>query len=136
MTFLKITEFCPAKNKSIKIPSDYLWRNINFHLSTIGWTIKILVKYSVKKYWLKYIDQNYLSQPLQNCKYACFWIPSVISTVVRIQPTHIFDGLGGVGVPHWQHNLNKTRRLAKSTEQLFTHSFWWNVVWRCKIMLL
>ena len=49
--------------------------------------------------------KHYLSHPLQKCSVACFGIPSVISTCVLTQATHIFAGFGSILIPHWQHNL-------------------------------
>ena len=42
-----------------------------------------------------------------NCKKnkLCLGIPSVISTLDRKHPTHIFVGLGVIGAPHSQHAI-------------------------------
>lgn len=47
----------------------------------------------------------YLSQFRQKWMVTCFGIFSVISTWVRMQPTHIFAAFGSIGTPHWQHSL-------------------------------
>lgn len=47
----------------------------------------------------------YLSHPLQNDNVACFGIPSVMSTCVLTQGTHMFAGFGSIRVPHWQQRL-------------------------------
>jgi len=36
---------------------------------------------------------------------TCFGIPSVISTLLRMQFAHIADGFGAINTPHSQHNL-------------------------------
>lgn len=67
----------------------------------------------------------YLSHPLQKCNVACFGIPSVMSTCVLKQATHIFDGFGSIGVPHWQHNL-KTRIIIPVIQNV-TYTFQYTV---------
>lgn len=41
---------------------------------------------------------------------TCFWMPSVMSTWVRMQLTHMLVGLGAMAVPHRQHSLRAGRR--------------------------
>ena len=36
---------------------------------------------------------------------TCFWTPSVMSTWLRMQLTHMLAGFGWMGRPHRQHNL-------------------------------
>ena len=48
---------------------------------------------------------RYRSQNLHQCSVACFGMPSVMSTSVRMQSTHMLDGFGAIGTPHWQQRL-------------------------------
>jgi hypothetical protein len=36
---------------------------------------------------------------------TCFWMPSVMSTWLRMQFTHMLVGLGAMATPHMQHSL-------------------------------
>ena len=43
---------------------------------------------------------------------TCFCTPSVMSTWLRRQLTHMFDGLLAMGTPHRQHSLRHSRALS------------------------
>lgn len=61
------------------------------------------------------ICSSYLSHPLQKYRVACLGMPSDMSTCVRRQATHIFAGLGSIGVPHWQQRLERQNTMAVRT---------------------
>lgn len=46
----------------------------------------------------------------QHAGRTCFWMPSVMSTCVRMQFTHMLVGFGVMLVPHRQHNLRREGR--------------------------
>ena len=48
---------------------------------------------------------RYLSQFLQKWIVTCFGMPSVMSTWVRRQATHMLAGFGSIVVPHSQHKI-------------------------------
>ena len=56
-------------------------------------------------YSRRFIVRIYLSQNLQKYIITCFGMSDVISTFVRKQPTHMFEGFGAIATPHSQHNL-------------------------------
>lgn len=70
---------------------------------------------------------KYRSQPRQKYNVTCFGMPSVISTWERRHPTHIFEGLGSITVPHSQHNLQHIKWFYKLDIQIIypkqLHSF-------------
>mmetsp|Transcript_9116 Transcript_9116/g.31433 ORF Transcript_9116/g.31433 Transcript_9116/m.31433 type:complete len:208 (+) Transcript_9116:2403-3026(+) len=47
---------------------------------------------------------KYLPHPSQYSTVTCLWMPSVMSTWVFRQFTHMFAGLGWMLIPHRQHN--------------------------------
>jgi len=49
---------------------------------------------------------KYRSQLRQKYSTACFWTPSVMSTWLRRQATHMLAGFDSISVPHWQHMLH------------------------------
>ena len=67
---------------------------------------------------------NYLLQFLQKYKTACLGIPSVMSTCVLIQETHMFEALGSISVPHWQHNLyqNKMHKFIRKWVYIYENN--------------
>lgn len=77
-------------------------RNINLR--------KLIIIYYYLVFYFEEI--SHLSQCLQNCKVACLGIPCVMSTWVRRQPTHIWDGFGSIKVPHSQHILYNERKIS------------------------
>jgi hypothetical protein len=75
-----------------------MWLKSSVQIQQIGWITQSGIP-SINYY------EHYLSHPLQKWSVACFGIPSVISTCVLTQATHIFAGFGSILTPHWQHSL-------------------------------
>lgn len=48
---------------------------------------------------------SYLWHPLQECMVSCVGMMEVMSTSFLRHPTHMFEGLGVISIPHTQHNM-------------------------------
>ena len=80
----------------------------------------------------RFIVRIYLSQNLQKYIITCFGMSDVISTFVRKQPTHMFEGFGAIATPHSQHNLKWIEyqqyhlrfefRICKSKEYMYMYN--------------
>lgn len=64
--------------------------------------------------------RSYRSHPLQKDSGDCLGKPSVISTSMRKQSIHVFEGFDLIGVPHLQHNLEKCKKLGKVIYSVYT----------------